>query len=660
MHELFSPQGSNPLATVKLTNPRCGKIEFERAVRSNVLTIEGDLTQSRIQVPREDRPLSSLQLHHSLLVLQLLIPSSGQFLMELTVSHSPTIRMRLSAATFIARADVVDAKGMAHAKIPLVIPRNSWVQIVFNIGGIFTHLFNLPAVRWIDSVVLAGSCKIRRMLSSADEVSAIESKPPGMLLFAVPAYGPPVWQTAVAREEVKQRHHALPPLSQQQSGDELVASSSEEVSAAPPSSTDGAHTQQNPQQQPGSKKQQQPEISTRALMAKEQHQQQSSYELAAASFAAKSPQINSVANTTAGTSTANGGTEFTAYIANGGASGGVVNSPLKMKFVRADDGSVQFSAKDPVAEAKAEEQRIAAQKMAEKLKIEIEKSKLDAERRRAEREKVEQDSDYVRLVDDIASCGGSGGNGVAGPVSGRRVASLPPASRTAQQDIAGADGNAGSSAAPRRAGPLASVNRTPTAQSLALSAGFDDGANGGVGAWGESDGLGGPFVLAAKGAGNIFTAQRTSIVGGPVQQKSSRNSVVSSGQGALPSSPAASSQQNGGTSAQRGGGGGGQLLAGASSQSTASKRVVLAADKSRRQPQRVPSDVLNSTISLLSTVVQRGPTDVHPADTYDPDERARSYEPEVGYGCGCLDIIHDERLDEEEEEDGDDDDDDVD
>ena len=87
---------------------------------------------------------------------------------------------------------------------------------------------------------------------------------------------------------------------------------------------------------------------------------------------------------------------------------------------------------------------------------------------------------------------------------------------------------------------------------------------------------------------------------------------------------------------------------------------MLAADKSRRQPQRVPSDVLNSTISLLSTVVQRGPTDVHPADTYDPDERARSYEPEVGYGCGCLDIIHDERLDEEEEEDGDDDDDDVD
>ena len=149
MHELFVPQGANPLSNVKMGNPRCTKVEFDRTVRSNVLVIEGDLTQSRVQIPREDRPMSTLQLNHTLLVVQLMIPSSGQFMLELNVSSSPALRMRLSAATFINRADVVDAKGMAHAKIPLVIPRNCWVQIVFHVGG-YLHSPVQPPCREMD------------------------------------------------------------------------------------------------------------------------------------------------------------------------------------------------------------------------------------------------------------------------------------------------------------------------------------------------------------------------------------------------------------------------------------------------------------------------------------------------------------------------------
>ena len=194
-YELFCPQGSNPLGAVKIHNPRCAKVEFDRSVRSNILVLDGDIQQSRLQIPREDRPLSSLQLSFTLLCLQIYVPASGQCSIEATVSHNSMVRMKLSASTFVTKADMVDARGTPHIKLPLAVPRNVWVQVVLHLPGIVSHLFGLPAVKWLDAVVVAGSVRIRKLFSCHDEATALD-KPGGVLLFTVPAFSPPVWQSA--------------------------------------------------------------------------------------------------------------------------------------------------------------------------------------------------------------------------------------------------------------------------------------------------------------------------------------------------------------------------------------------------------------------------------------------------------------------------------
>lgn len=194
--EIFCPHGSNPLQNLRIANPRCAKVEFDRTVRNNILIMDGDVSQSKISLPKDgDRPLSSLQLPYPLICFQVFCPSSGQCSFELNVSHNAMTRMKLTSATFTSRADVVDAKGIPHIKLPLAVPRNMWTQIVFHVPGVVSHLFNLPAVKSIDSIAVSGSVRIRRIFACQDEATALD-KPQGMLLFTVPAFGPPVWRGA--------------------------------------------------------------------------------------------------------------------------------------------------------------------------------------------------------------------------------------------------------------------------------------------------------------------------------------------------------------------------------------------------------------------------------------------------------------------------------
>ena len=517
MHELFAPQGSNPLTTVKVGNPRCTKVEFDRTVRSNVLVIEGDLTQSRVQIPKEDRASPSLQLNHSLLIVQILIPSSGQFLLELNVSHSQQTKMRLSAATFVSRADVVDAKGMAHAKIPLVIPRNCWVQIVFHVGGIFSHLFHLPHVKWIDSVLLAGSCRIRKILTCAEEATAIETKPPGMLLFAVPAYGPPVWQTAVEQKQ--------------------------EATAKPPAMEAKANVPVKPN-----------EVSARTVTRESRPGARTSVELSSCASPSEA-QTARLPQLSAEPSLASSSENSTAPSLSVPSSATVVaSSPLRMKFLRGEDGSVTFSAKNPEAEAAAERQRT---DMLERLRIEAEvvRAREEQEARRREQKAIEdQQGYYLRLVDDDAV-------GTGGALSSRRPT------------------NTGSA--------VSTKTKSPPPLTMARPGNRPDQppADEVLGSW--DDDVPQPAQL-------VTSPTTTAAKSGGISNRPPRRVL-----------------------------------------SVRSKEVVPAPPKA---PQPLPS--------MLMLSIRQAPDVVHPADDYDP-ERYRKDEPDVGYGCGFMEVLHGDEDDDE-------------
>lgn len=200
LHPIVTPSPEF-LKVAKVLNPKGCSIELDKVLRENILVMKGDPTQTRVQLPREDRPSSSLQLRHSLVTLQVNLNAIDHFGIELTLSQSAVVRMRLVIGTFIreARHDQ-SINGMCTAHLPLIIPRNRWVQVVFHISGIVDYLFGMPPIKSIDSIALTGTAKVSRLMTSSDEQSCIDATPEGMALFAVPAYAPPIWNTAAKLE----------------------------------------------------------------------------------------------------------------------------------------------------------------------------------------------------------------------------------------------------------------------------------------------------------------------------------------------------------------------------------------------------------------------------------------------------------------------------
>lgn len=192
------------LKLAKVVNPKGCSIEQDKSLRECVLVMKGDPSQTRIQLPREDRPSSSLQLRHSLVTLQVNLNVVDHFGMELTLSQSPTVRMKLIIGTFIREATHDQSlNGICTAHLPLIIPRNRWVQVLFHVSGIIDYLFGMPPIKSIDTVALIGTARIGKLMTSSDEQICIDATPEGMALFAVPAYAPPIWSTAMKTENEK-------------------------------------------------------------------------------------------------------------------------------------------------------------------------------------------------------------------------------------------------------------------------------------------------------------------------------------------------------------------------------------------------------------------------------------------------------------------------
>ncbi|EPY27338.1 hypothetical protein STCU_05801 [Strigomonas culicis] len=201
MNSIVKPTASC-LASVKVFNPKCCTIEQDAFLKAPVIHLKGDVDKTRIQIPREDRPVAALQLHHSLVVTQIYLNATDPFAMEFTVSQSPVLRTKLLLSTLTKEAQICSGEGNTYCRLPLVIPRNKWVQVIIHVAGIVNVIFSLPAIKTIDSIALMGAAKIRNMLTTNSEDESIDSTPVGMALFAVPPYMQPIWITATSDETV--------------------------------------------------------------------------------------------------------------------------------------------------------------------------------------------------------------------------------------------------------------------------------------------------------------------------------------------------------------------------------------------------------------------------------------------------------------------------
>ncbi|EKF29490.1 hypothetical protein MOQ_001133 [Trypanosoma cruzi marinkellei] len=197
LQEVLVPRDPGCLKTAIVQNESSCAIQYDRTLRAPVLVLRGGLSHARVEIPCEGYKSLLKKFPQLLIILQTYLGSFDSFSLEVTMHTRTSLRVDLTIGTQFNKATIEDLNtGIVVAKMPLIIPRNRWVQVVFHVSGILTHLFDLPPIQSLDSISLTGTCKTSRLMVCNDEEEAINAAPGDMALFAVPAYAPPIWQTA--------------------------------------------------------------------------------------------------------------------------------------------------------------------------------------------------------------------------------------------------------------------------------------------------------------------------------------------------------------------------------------------------------------------------------------------------------------------------------
>eukprot|EP01012_Entosiphon_sulcatum_P057727 TRINITY_DN81570_c0_g1_i1.p1 TRINITY_DN81570_c0_g1~~TRINITY_DN81570_c0_g1_i1.p1 ORF type:complete len:866 (-),score=79.42 TRINITY_DN81570_c0_g1_i1:67-2634(-) len=159
--EVFSPQGSRPLsACVKLSNAKFIQKVFDRQLKGNVVNLEGDTTQTKLQLPKQDRV--SLGLVQPVLVLQIFAYPGQPLYFECVVNDAMGAKRRLIFST--SRKDVLFDP--LHVQLPLCgVPRDCWLNFCIDAPALFARHFKGNQLKSIDAIVIGPCCKLRKIFT---------------------------------------------------------------------------------------------------------------------------------------------------------------------------------------------------------------------------------------------------------------------------------------------------------------------------------------------------------------------------------------------------------------------------------------------------------------------------------------------------------------
>eukprot|EP00906_Rhabdomonas_costata_P026573 RCo037864 len=160
--EVFSPQGSKPLP-FKVACSKGVRREYDKGLRGTVVAIDGVTTQTKVQLPRDDK--ASLQLTQPYLVLQLYALSGQPLYLEFIVTDMEcTGKWRL-----IFSSSVRDTNHAAHhTKLPLNgIVCDKWLNLCFHMPQLIYDNFKQLMLRTTDTIIV-GPCRIRKIFTLRD------------------------------------------------------------------------------------------------------------------------------------------------------------------------------------------------------------------------------------------------------------------------------------------------------------------------------------------------------------------------------------------------------------------------------------------------------------------------------------------------------------
>ena len=154
-YEVFTPQGSRPLpSTAQLTNAKCIRKEFDKALKGNVVCIEGDTMQTKFQ-------LANLNLTQPFLVIQLCAREGTGLYLEFLVTDT-SVKRRVIISTSVKEA----VRDPLHIKLPLHgIPRGRWLNLCFDVPNLCACHFRGMQFKALDRIVIGPTCRLRKMFT---------------------------------------------------------------------------------------------------------------------------------------------------------------------------------------------------------------------------------------------------------------------------------------------------------------------------------------------------------------------------------------------------------------------------------------------------------------------------------------------------------------
>ncbi|KAL3668708.1 hypothetical protein V7S43_006004 [Phytophthora oleae] len=160
--ELLSAQGKAPASSWKLQ----GKISktFDKGIKGNAFTLDGS-SETKMQLPKTAS--SSLGLAQRFIILQLLVPFTRSFSVEICFSDFHKVRRRFVAAS--AFRDT--ARTTLHVQLPLNaadVLRDQWMNLVFDLQTLSEIHFPDTGYRSMESICVSGSCRLKRIFTMKD------------------------------------------------------------------------------------------------------------------------------------------------------------------------------------------------------------------------------------------------------------------------------------------------------------------------------------------------------------------------------------------------------------------------------------------------------------------------------------------------------------
>ncbi|XP_029990857.1 protein CFAP20DC [Sphaeramia orbicularis] len=163
--EIFSAQGKDPVAKWKLCGgPSAIHKEYNKEIKGFVYCLEGSSQTVKMQMPENGK--MSLGLLQRFLVLQVNIPQSKDFSIELVITDTGHLKRRLYLSTVHKELSVT----LWHARIPLAgLKRNIWSTLCIDLVSFTGELFKDTGFLRLDGITLFASCKLRRIFTMKTE-----------------------------------------------------------------------------------------------------------------------------------------------------------------------------------------------------------------------------------------------------------------------------------------------------------------------------------------------------------------------------------------------------------------------------------------------------------------------------------------------------------